>query len=203
MKLESTKIFAETYQNGARSVFVISGDVDWCVRVLQECEEAFRRNTATPLTVCDMHRTVELTLRAFYEHHVYPHPEPRPNVELFVVLAAHGESVLFRTTETALRRLKGYDCRGTGAYLAHSLLRNRYNTARRAKQLTLPIVFRMTMRALKRAKDYDDGCGLASEVMVLSQDGQQASPVARIKRDTLRKWREAFYLLDTSLNVQV
>jgi 20S proteasome alpha/beta subunit len=195
MKLESTKIFAATYANGERSAFAITADsVDWAVGALQRCEEALRIGSGQR-TVEEMRNIVDRTLRAFYRGHVYAYPPPRPGFTLLFVLGTHDELQLYRNDHSVVRALVGYDCQGTGAYLAHSVLRDQYIAAREAGALQLPMVYNMTMQALKRTKEYDDGCGMSTEVLALFQDGRPTS-VRRIKQDTAKAWQEGLKKLD-------
>lgn len=195
MKLESTKIFAETYAPAERSAFVITADsVDWAVGALQRCEEALRAGHGQR-TVAEMRNIVDRTLRAFYRAHVYAHPDPRPSFTLLIALAAKGELGLYRNDHSVVRELVGYDCQGSGAYLAHSVLRGQYNTARDAHTLQISVVYAMAMQALKRVKEYDDGCGMATEVLGVFQDGRPTT-VQRIKQDTPKAWQAALKKLD-------
>lgn len=199
MQLESTKIFTKGYDD-ARSVFVISGIVDHAVAALQAAEHRLDLLLPHLRTLERMKEVTELALTSHYERHIYPHPEPKPAFLLYVALCARvGSSprvAVFRTHETVLRELvDGYDCDGTGAYLGHYLMRDRYLKARRENGRQLPTVFDVAVKALHHSKDYDDGCGKTTEVVVLYDDGRLTEK-QRIPRDTPQEWKRTLRQLD-------
>ena len=187
VQFESTKIFTSEYAD-SRSVFVITGPVDWAVAAIQSSERALASLSSASQTLAEMQKTVERELRTLYQEHIYPHPDPKPDFTLLITLysAVERRWQLFRTNETKLRALRGYDCHGTGAYLGHYLIRPRYLAARAKKLLDLDLVFTVAVEALREIKDYDEGCGKSSEVAVLHADGRVIGPERF--QDTPEEW---------------
>lgn len=187
---ESKRIFPKQYGSSAgcaRSIFVVSEQVDWGPAAFQHCESALDSVPAVDCTIDRMRETIEKSLFETY-HEQVGHQLSEQEHPLFVVLYSPCEKryCLFHTIATALLEVGGYDCLGGAAYLGHYLIRNRYNAARSMDGLDLGTVFSIAAETLEGVRECYDGCGKSSEMAVMYADGH-VSEIQRIPQDTRKQ----------------
>ena len=171
MKLSASKIFHETYSDGSKSVIVIAGDVMYARMGMQAIESGIKAIPAAKRTTLGMAKIVRDTVRTLHHGYLFPHPD-KPEVQYLIGLwSPSGGLKLLTTQDTAVNELRGYDCVGAGAYLAHYLIRSLYQESDKDFDEVLTIA----INALQRIKSYDDACGGDSEFVKLMATGEMSS----------------------------
>ena len=111
-------------------------------------------------------------VRLLHHNFLFKHPET-PEVQYVIGLwSPSGGLKLITTEDTAVNEMRGYDCVGAGAYLAHYLVRSLYQESDR----NFPDVLTIAVNAFARIRAYDNDCGGDSEFITLLADGKM-SPV--------------------------
>ena len=179
MQMEAGKLFTNEYPCGGRTLFAISGHVHYAKMMVQHCERQLSELSSEQFTLDSCRSTIERVICEDYANHIYPHPEPRPSVEFLVGAYSPISKMagMFSTEETSVNRLYGYDCRGSGAYLGHFLLRDTYKHIRRASRYRIDRVHEIhqitlhVIHAIRRIKSYDDSCGNATDIGWIGHNG--------------------------------
>lgn len=190
MQIEAGKMFASKYPSGGQTLFALSGHVHFAKMILQHCEYELAGLTTEAFTLNGCRSVIERVLREDYAAHIFPHPEPRPEVEFLIgaYSPVSKKCGLFSTDGSSVNRLRGYECRGTGAYLGHFLLREKYKDIQRsrdrdsdtygdAKQIGAHV-----LDALQQIKAYDDSCGRSTDIAWMAHDGRM-SHLTRLYED--------------------
>lgn len=168
MKLAASKIFRKEYDDGSKSVIVIAGNVMYARMGMQAIEALIEAIPRAERTTESMAAKVSEAVRFLHQAHLFKHPD-RPEVQYIVGLwSPSGGLRLMTTDDTAINELRGYDCVGAGAYLAHYLIRAQYQESDKSFYDVLTIA----INALARIKAYDDACGGDSEFVKLLDNGE-------------------------------
>lgn len=170
MKLSASKIFRKEYDDGSKSVIAIAGNVMYARMGMQTIEALIEAIPRAERTADNMAAKVSEAVRFLHHAHLFKHPD-RPEVQYIVGLwSPSGGLKLLTTEDTAVNELRGYDCVGTGSYLAHYLIRAQY----RESDKSLYDVLTIAVNALARIKAYDDACGGDSEFVKLLASGEMS-----------------------------
>jgi len=173
-KVEASKILTQRYGNGAMSAFVYAGNMRYCRMAIESFESQIASLTKRQATLPMMRALVEKELVSIHKGHIYVHPRFRTQ-ELSIgfvgaIWSPRDGLYNFSTDDTSIIRFRGYDCIGSGEYLAHFLIRPRY------KSLTRPValddVLLIAISTLMSIREYDADCGGKSEFVVVRRDGQ-------------------------------
>jgi len=181
INLESTKIFTRTYGNGAKTAFAIVGTVTAAKMAIQECEYVLDQLEPNDLSKHKIKQTIGHIVDSIYRGHIYNHPHfgtgQAPSFELLIAAWCPPDAIaLWKTEETRVNELVGYECLGAGTYLGHKLLRQKYSELRHNKISLDDAVF-LAARTLSEIKGYDDACGGRSEFLVVWRDGRMSEVV--------------------------
>ena len=177
-KAHESKIYSHTWgseiKNGV-TVFAVSGNADYAAAAIEKCERAIGRQNFLETSLDEMQDAIELVLSGFYQIHVFPHPD-RSQVEFFLLIGLwlSGETRILATHGTTLRVVQGYDCVGSGGYLARYWLQEALGPSNKfhPEDLTLPEASLIIEHAIKSAVEYDDFCGGEIEFMGMRRTGE-------------------------------
>jgi 20S proteasome alpha/beta subunit len=170
MVLYDPKLFPHEFPSGAKSAFSISGNTAFAKLAVDKCQKAIEK-LAKP-TVGEMAEKVEKTLLAIHKSHIYPHPdrnmEGGPDFWMLVALWSPIDGLgTYYTAQTSLVPFDLYHCAGSGEYLAHYIIKPRYQNS----LATLNTATAMACTALMSIKSYDANCGGNSEFVLLTREG--------------------------------
>jgi len=204
MKLDASKIFTEHYlipdpdfRTKARSAIAYSGPMRYARMAIRKIEEQIGL-LSTP-TISEMTTEIEAVLKDIHEAHLYKHPDWRigtMTVGLLIGLWSEAEQSLqmFSSQDTALMAVPGYDCLGSGEYLAHYLVRSRYE----GSHMSLADILLLATDMLTSIRDYDEGCGGRSDFTIMTDDGT-VSHTFFTDISVREKFNEGFELASHSL----
>ncbi len=191
MQMEAGKMFPCRYRSGAVTIFALSGDVHYAKMIIQHCEQIYLTFSPDEFTIRKCRDVLEQTLAADYATHIFPHPDPKPVVELMLGMysPADDATALFSTQGTSVNRLYGYDCRGSGSYLGHFLMRGPFKKIEQAlrtgasdpdEQVRALVLH--AFQSIEQVKGFDDSCGKATDIGWIGGDGL-ASYITRFPSD--------------------
>ncbi|HEY1306337.1 MAG TPA: hypothetical protein VGF24_22440 [Vicinamibacterales bacterium] len=186
---QSRSIFHSEFHShlgSAHSIFVIGESVDWEPAAFQRCEHALDGVPSAERTIERMRETIEQSLSDDNHDQRDRHPAGRERVFIVALYSScQGRYSLFRAINTTLREVVGYDCQGTGAYLGHYLIRDRYIAARSLNELNLTTVFSIAVDALAGIREAHEECGASNEMIVVYANGR-VSAVQLMPQDSPR-----------------
>ncbi len=170
-KLRASKLFREEHANGARTAIAVIGNIAYARMIMQHIERGIGQLPQRDVTIANMRdalefEVTEIHVNNLFKHPNYPHGLPRAQVLCAAWSPLDRRAALFWTEEAAINELRGYICVGAGEYLAHFLVRDRYRAS-----MTEAEVRPIAIEALDRVKDFVDGCGGPTELVVLRRDG--------------------------------
>jgi 20S proteasome alpha/beta subunit len=170
MALYETKIFTNEYPCGAKSVIAFSGSVSYAKMTIDKIHRELAGVSVPHME--DLLFAIEQTLIEVHAAHITPHPDrlssASPGFSLLIGLWSPRDGLrTYYTEETAIPPFQGYQCIGSGEYLAHYIIRPRYGGATSQMQSA----FLVAITALERIKGYDAHCGGISDFVILSKDG--------------------------------
>jgi 20S proteasome alpha/beta subunit len=183
IKLMGSKILPHKYEDGSKSAFVVAGHPRYARMCVQLIEYQISALPEEDRSLSKMHLEVVAGIKELYQEHIFKHPK-RYDVEVQLLVglwSAKDEAVAFYSTEdTAVPRMYGYDCLGSGEVLAHQYIRPRYKRVTSTTQKprhTETEVRRLAIEAMRQVKKYDPYCGGDIECLTLTNDGQMSSVV--------------------------
>ena len=120
--------------------------------------------------------SLEWFLSQFHQGHIFIHPDFNTGALSVRLIAGLWSPVdglrVYSTRDSMVMEFRGYDLVGSGEYLGHYLVRPRY----RGAETSLGDVTATAITTLCSIKEYDDGCGGRSELVVIRKNGT-ISPV--------------------------
>jgi 20S proteasome alpha/beta subunit len=177
-KIDASKIFTESYSNGAKSAFAFSGNMRYSRMAIESFESALGSLKSEEATLPKMRRNIEAALENIHQEFLYKNPRFKSGDLAVSFLGSFWSPVdtalyTFSTTDTSMMKVLGYDCLGTGSYLGQYLIRPKYKNAPRP--ISLDTVLLTAVNALTAIKAYDTDCGGYSEFLLLKKDGMMSS----------------------------
>jgi len=157
--------------------FAISGaDMEFARSSADACWASVKEMNFSAATMEEVHETAEMALADFYRDQIFGHPDRHlgaVDYKLLVGIWLRGETRLFVTHETLLKPVDGYECIGSGGYLANYLIRQ-YRQANPGPA-TLEDAALISSFAVDAAIDYDEGCGGENEILIVRNDGEASN----------------------------
>jgi hypothetical protein len=201
MVLQDSKIYAQPYGSQAKSIFVIAGNVAYARMAVRQCESAIAQLTHP--TLREMAAVIEEQLLDVHRKHIFPHPDRGlvggPDFWLLIGLWSPVDGLgTYYTAQTALSPFDAYYCVGSGDYLAHYLIKPKYE----GLQHTLKQVTVIACTTLIEIKSYDADCGGDSQFRILDNDGwlgQMQQYKVSTAETFSKKFRQSSDLLFTAL----
>jgi hypothetical protein len=149
-------------------VFVFCGDIDYqkqCsshfLAALSEAEREGRSlQAALEASALEMHRT-------YYE--AYPNPEDKLQASMFVSVFTGTRRTVHKIWGPKVSVVERMECLGAGMYLAQSLSSTYWEFGNDMKRTALAATY-----ILSDVKRYVDGCGGSSQIICLSNKGDQS-----------------------------
>jgi 20S proteasome alpha/beta subunit len=196
-RLHGTKLLPYEYDDGSKSVFATSGHAQYarmCVQFIQDYIEHDVPKDAR--TLRRFHRVVAAAIKDLYEDHIFKHPiTDEIEVALLCGFWSAKEKKLgfFSTRDTAVNRMHGYECVGSGSVLAHQSIRRIFkrvvNAQKDKQKQTEREVRDLAFTALEAVKEYDVFCSGDNQCILLSNDGalSKRTNLIRPKRSGARK----------------
>jgi hypothetical protein len=189
--------------NNSVSVFALAGDVDYAAAAIEKCERAIARLRFNETSLDEIQETIELVLAGFYQAHVYPHPSRREiDFNLLIGLWLNGETRFLVSKETAVRRVHGYECIGSGGYLARYVLRQALGSEIRfePEKLTKAEATVILEHAIDCTVEYDEACGY--EENLISQDAEYVGMMRDGETGDLRTDPNFLYMFPGKLQAE-
>lgn len=157
----------------ARIVISYAGHAAFSLSAIEKCERVLRHTEPDALK-----EELEGTLEEEYRRHVLGHPDHAIDgtlpYKMLIAFWRSGEKAqLFKTTQTAMHEVPGYDCIGAGDYLGHYLIQPHF-----AKWLDERTALSLSTLMLAGVKGYVEGCGGVSCFCALRDDGMIADGVS-------------------------
>ncbi len=177
IKTNESKILYQTYGDGkCATAFAISGyDLKFAKAAIESCEGAILSVNFidTAINIESIRKTIQSALAKFYKQHIFPHPDRGAggavDFEFLIGIWLGGETRMFRSRETMLVTVDGYDCLGTGAHLAVYLIRQYRRASHNAN--TLQDVGLIASFAVNSAINYVETVGGEAEMLVMKNRG--------------------------------
>jgi hypothetical protein len=173
----------------ARIVLAYAGHSAFSLSAIEKCEQVLRHVEPDALR-----EELEGTLEEEYRRHVLNHPDHAIDgtlqYRMVIAFWRAGDKVrLFKTTQTAMHEVAGYDCIGSGDYLGHYIIGPHFTQwLDERKALSLSSLM------LAGVKGYVEGCGGVSCFCALRDDGMVADTVSLgspiIPPRTMVEWLE-------------
>ena len=188
-KIHGSKLLPNLYDDGSRTVFVTVGHLSYARMGAQVSEVAIGRIGKESRTTQAIHDAIAGEVYSLYVKHLYQHPSWGIDGDLRVkylvgVWSAKDQEVsFFKNEDSALERLYGYECIGSGAELAHFLIRPFYTRRARKNaphEHSKGYVLDLAVQAFEKVKTHDPNCGGDTQWMTLSDDGQHDAGVEPI-----------------------
>ena len=180
LKLIGSKILPMEYDDESKSVFVTVGHARYARMGVQLIQDSIADIPAAERTLAKMHQIIVAGVRELHQGHLYLHPRRDEfNVQYLIGLwSAEDKRLAFLSTEeTAVVRMYGYDCLGSGEVLAHRFIRPRYKRVTsviEAPKHTEEDVRKLGLEALQEVKQYDPYCGGDTECLTLTNEGKMS-----------------------------
>jgi len=157
--------------------FAISGaDMEFARSSVDACWNLVKGMKFSTATMEEVHKMAELGLADFYRDQIFEHPDRLSGAVTYKILVGiwlRGETRLFVTHETLLKRVDMYESIGSGSYLANFLIRQ-YRRANPGP-VTLADAALISSFAVDAAIDYDEGCGGENEILIVRNDGDASN----------------------------
>lgn len=157
------------------TVFTLAGAVHHASAAIEKCERAIAKLDFDRTSLSEMQDAIEVALADFYQRHIFPNPNrSEVGFDLLIGLWLNGETRTLSTEGTALKTVYGYDCVGSGGYLARYWLQEALGPSNRfqSETLTLPEASLIIEHAINSAVEYDDFCGGEVEFMGMRSTGE-------------------------------
>ena len=182
-KIHGTKLLSHEYDDGSKSVFATVGHATYSRMCVQLVQDQIADTDKRDRTLSKMHLILIAGVKALHQEHLFKHPDRADigGVQFLVGFWSAKDRALgfYSTEETAVQRLYGYLCLGTGQLLGDYLLRPKYkrriNTTQPHKH-SQQEVLQMARDALSEIKQHDPNVGGDSQFVTLSDDGE-LSPI--------------------------
>lgn len=184
-RLHGSKLLRFEYDDGSRSVFATVGSAKYarmCVQLIQDSITALDKSERT---LSKMHLVLVSGVKELHHSHLFKHPQRSELTVQFLVglWSAQDKALAFFSTEdTAVVRMYGYECAGSGEMLAQYLIRPKYRRVKgvgeRPKH-TKAEVMRLAAEAMREVKKTDPYCGGDTEYVTLTTGGD-LSPVQKM-----------------------
>jgi hypothetical protein len=186
IKLQGSKILPYTYNDKSKSAIVTVGHAQYTKMCAQLIQDSVIDLPAASRTISKMHLVLIAAIKSLHQDHFFKHPQRDSLAAQFLIgfWSAQDKQIgFFSTEETAVARMYGYNCLGSGEILAHKYIRPKYKRLTSILQKprhTYDQVFKMAGDALKDVKAFDPNCGGHTEYLTISDDGEM-SPVQKLK----------------------
>jgi hypothetical protein len=177
-KIHGTKLLREEYDDGSKSLFATVGSWSYARMCVQLIQDQIKATPSGERTLSRLHQIVVTGVRVLHQEHLFKHPAQEQLAVQFLIglwSAKSKELGFYVTEETAVVRMYGYYCAGTGQLLGDYILRPQYKRVKNTRELpkhTQREVLRMAAAALREIKNHDPNCGGDSEYVTLSRDGK-------------------------------
>ena len=181
IKLIGSKILSRVYDDGSKSAFVVVGHVRYARMCVNLIEDSIVDLDADARTLRELQRKVMAYIKYIHQEHIFEHPraDDIPVQFLIGLWSAKDKALVFLSTkDTAVTRMYGYDCLGSGETLAQRYIRPLYERVTSITQKpkhTEQEVRQFATGALREVKNYDPYCGGNSECLTLTNTGQMSS----------------------------
>jgi hypothetical protein len=154
---------------GGRLGFAMAGNANFAISAIQKCSNKLKNGPPNEII-----QKLESALESEYRRVVFGHPNYKTDWTLaywFLIAfwsSSDNKVWLFATEENTLRSANAvYECIGIGKDLAHYLLATPSTTPKMNEQRAVLLAAYM----LARVKDHVPGCGGASHILLLRNDG--------------------------------
>ena len=185
IKLMGSKILPHEYSDGSKSAFITVGHRMYSRMTVQLLEYSIEDLAPSERSLSKIHTALVAGIQGLYKGHIFKHPRKEDiGVQLLIGIwsMADKEIGFFSTEETAVARMYGYDCLGSGESFAQRIIRPKYKRTSHIGEKpkhTEQEVREIASQALKETKTYDAYCGGDDECLILKDDGGM-SPVGRL-----------------------
>jgi 20S proteasome alpha/beta subunit len=189
-KIHGTKLLRYEYDDGSKSVFATVGNASYGRMGAQLIQDQIADTPKSERTLPKMHLILIAGVKALHQEHIFKHPNRIDIAVQFLVgfWSAKDKSLGFYMTEdTAVVRLYGYVCLGTGQLLGDYILRHKYKRLADIKQRprhTKQEILKMAADALNEVKQHDPNVGGESQFVTLTDDGR-LSPLEKFGASSL------------------
>lgn len=185
-KMHGSKLLPQDYDDGTITIFATVGNIPYARMGVQLAELAIQDMKSR--TANAIHRLLEEQVYSLHLKHLYAHPSWNLDANLRVSYligvwaAADRQLAFFKTDDTAVERLHGYECLGSGSPLAHYLIRPRYE---RRPSVHVPHVHnedevrKLAYEALEEVKSHDPYCGGDTQWFTITDDGKRVGGIYR------------------------
>jgi hypothetical protein len=159
-----SKIYARQWgeNNNCVTVFTASGNTDYATAAIEKCERVIAGVNFSKTSLNEIQDRIEGTLATFYHMHLFPNPDKNSmDLSFLIGLWLNGETRILASTDATLRRVNGYECVGSGGYLARYWLRQALGseTAFDPNSLSVEEASLILEHAIDSAVEYDEACG--------------------------------------------
>jgi hypothetical protein len=153
---------------GGKLAFAYAGNTNFALSAIQKCQ----RHMKAKKRLSDPLAEVEGVLEKEYQRTVLRHPDRNTDgsIHYWLLLALWLPSSgvkLYATHQNSLHEVKGYECIGSGQYLAQYLIEPAYVSGMDDWKAMVT-----ASHALAAAKNHVDGCGGMSILIFIKKDGR-------------------------------
>jgi len=179
VKTNESKLSYLDYGSGqcATTFAVAASDLDFARYAIEDCQEAVERIRFADegVSIETVRKAIQSALAKFYKEHIFPRPDRSADADfdLLIGIWLRGETRMFVSHETIVSAVEGYECVGTGAYLAKYWIR-KFLAANRGP-MSLEDAALIATYAVKSALEYDESCGGEAEVLIMRANGDMGN----------------------------
>src|SRR5205809_4199560 len=167
-KIYGSKLLPHKYDDQSQTIFATIGHLTYSRMGVQLAEMAIQKLPQGERTLDVIHRELIEQIDSLFVKHLYVHPswayDDNLRVQFLIGVwsAREGKIGFFKSEDTAVERLYGYECLGSGAPLAHFLIRPKYQ---RREGIDGPLahdekyVRYLASESFERVKGHDPNCG--------------------------------------------
>jgi 20S proteasome alpha/beta subunit len=155
-------------KHNAVSVFALSGSLPYATAAAEHCERKIAEIDFANTSLDAIQGTIDAALNDYYQSHVFPHPDRYTGAVAFDLLMGlwlNGNTRILVTQQTALTKVHGYECVGSGGYLARYVLRQALGSEIQFKPDKLSLVEATVIleHAINSAVEYDEACDVEKD----------------------------------------
>jgi hypothetical protein len=147
--------------------FALAGDDVLGKSIIDDCWESLSEIPSDEQTIWNVRKSIRRVIKR--ELRDFPETVERPKPQFLIGIGNFSTSVLFTTKEAAMPRVETYDFLGSGAYIAHYVMKSLNSMG--LSMMTIENAVLVGLCILTSAKRNDSSCGGGSQFLVMPRMG--------------------------------
>lgn len=186
IKTTRGKLFHGYHTDQSRMACAVAGDFDFAKSALEYMGPVFQQEQPPGLE--NMRDAVADSIGDMYENHVWKNPVNQRDFSLLVGGWTKTEGLrLWKTVETVIHEVSGYDALGSGGDIAEYILKKRYED-----DISLASGVALAIYMLAEVKRHGQHCGGETHIQVLHADGRYLE----VLQEQVEEYERGMFALD-------